>query len=167
MVSSLKIYGSLVEALQDIGNSNGCYSELTLTHDSENHFDQGCFERYNSQLENDLMNKGVDEETSNIVRIIMSELTSNAYRHGVSKDFDEIRIMSYLSDHGVLVGTRQNKSFLKNDQIKLLGEGKPVPSTYLVKDRLSSNRGTEFITDHATGLLILKKEKEIYASKKF
>ena len=168
MVRKLKVYGSLDEALSDIGNFNGYYNELVLKHDSENHFDQDCFEQYNSQLEKDLTKKGVDEETSNVVRIIMSELTSNAYRHGVSNDpKEEIRVMTYLSDYGVLIGTKQNKSFFKNEQIKIFEEGKPVPSTYRVKDRLSSNRGTEFITKYATGLLIIKKEKEIYASKLF
>ncbi len=166
----MDVYKSLDEALNHIGNENGSYKEAIIKHDKENFFLQDSYIILDKEVKNELVQRSVDGETSYLIRNILSEITTNAYRHGVLKYLKESMLsMAYFSNKGVLLGTQQNKSFLTNHQISVLEQGRFIPSTN--KDPrgrlLSSNQGTKVIVDNADGLLIDKENKSLYVSKLF
>jgi hypothetical protein len=102
------------------------------------------------------------EEKRKFLHAIL-ELVKNADAHCPQMFKDKLFwTEAYFSKKGILVGTIQEEGFFTPEQIELLRQGKPVESTR----GDSSNFGfRHYILPDSDGLLILEKEKAIYASR--
>lgn len=156
----MKLYPTLDGALRDIEFSrvNRIHTHFGLGLVKDRLTREDIFTEWLRRLKDSLgedLNGYVKETTRTFY-----ELITNAYEFGV-KQHPKRRFSAdfYKGNKGVVIGTDQEAGFLTSEQIDLLKQQRPIPTTR--EDR--KGIGTQIILANADGLLI--SEQGIYVSK--
>ena len=159
-----KTYASLEEALEDIeyDEQDGKFKKVVLVPDRYT-YSQEALNELLSYLYDLFKELGHTRNNYQEHMTIVTDLASNAYRHGIENvSGGSCSVEVYVGKKGLLSGSWQTSGdFLKPEQIALLRTGERVPTTN------DGGLGTMFFTEDGDGILILEEESSIYVSKYF